>query len=285
MEAAIVAEKYKVYYAITCSWLDQIAKENFKWASDFFVTADSAARVPYQIWKTFPEADKIKRPGLLMLDVPDGQIFRESFKKWAKEYGYTIILDETYTMQAQDFSAPIMKMKATNLDALLFLGGPPTGITVVRQMKENNLNLKYLHGWAGFWPGMFAKTMGKDADYIIHDGFWSEDLPYPMAKEIGQRYAKQFGRDSVSIGLYYANPQILAMAIEKAGSIDSAKVRNAVFGGEFKGTIMGDLKFNEKGLCETNSLGLQWWQGQRRPFWPPVKGGWQVKMMPPWDKR
>ena len=37
------------------------------------------------------------------------------------------------------------------------------------------------------------------------------------------------------------------MAIEKAGSFKSAKVRDAIFGGEFKGTMMGDVKYNAAG--------------------------------------
>ena len=66
--------------------------------------------------------------------------------------------------------------------------------------------------------------------------------------------------------MYYANPQVLARAMEKAGSIESAKVRDAVFWSEFKGTVMGDYKFNEKGLCFVSNLGLQWWSGKQMLF-------------------
>ena len=71
------------------------------------------------------------------------------------------------------------------------------------------------------------------------------------------------------------------MAIERAGTIESAKVRDVMFGGaEFKGTVMGDLKFNEKGLCFTPPLALQWWNGERMPVYPPLKNGWKLKLMP-----
>ena len=52
------------------------------------------------------------------------------------------------------------------------------------------------------------------------------------------------------------------MAIEKAGSTNSAKVRDAMLGAEFKGTMMGDLKFDDKGNCILPSLALQWWDGE-----------------------
>ena len=102
----------------------------------------------------------------------------------------------------------------------------------------------------------------------------------PGAKELQARFVKRFGSDSISVGLSYANPQILAMAIERAGSIDSAKVRDQVFGGEFKGTMMGDVKYNEKGLAFTPFLALQWWNSERMPVYPPNEKVWKLKMAP-----
>ncbi|MFC1863994.1 hypothetical protein ACFL1Z_08605, partial [Thermodesulfobacteriota bacterium] len=97
-------------------------------------------------------------------------------------------------------------------------------------------------------------------------------------KELQERYMKQYGMDSVSVGLSYANAQILGMAIEKAGSFESAKVRDAIFGGEFKGTMMGDVKFNEKGLAFKPLIALQWWNGKRMPLYPPKPDVWKVKL-------
>jgi branched-chain amino acid transport system substrate-binding protein len=278
--AATVCEKYKVYFAMTCTWLDKVADQNFKWASDFFYTGKSAAEVPFLTWKTLPEADAIKRPAMMMEDDVNGQGFGASIKNWAKEYGVTFVMDEPYAVGSKDFSAHILKMKAAKADALLYFGSPTDGITLLRQMKEQQLKLRYIHGWKGFWPTEFVRAMGNDADYVIHDGFWTENSGAPGAKELGQRFKNQFKTDSVSIGLYYANPQALAMAIEKAGSINSAKVRDAVFGGEFKGTVKGDLKFNEKGLCFVPSHALQWWKGERMPVYPPAPSIWNLKLKP-----
>ena len=278
--AATVCEKYKVYFAITCSWLDEIAKQNFKWATDFFFTGAGAAEAPFLMWKALPEADRIKRPAILMEDDMNGQRFGERLQYWAEKYGYTFVVNDPYPVGAKDFSSQILKMKAAKADAVLYFGTPADGITFLRQAKEQQLKLRYIEGWKGFWPAEFVQAMGKDANYVIHDGFWSENSGNPGAKELGQRFKKQFGRDSVSIGLYYANPQILAMAIEKAGSTDSTKVRDAMLGAEFKGTMMGDLKFDDKGNCILPSLALQWWDGERMPVYPPLKNGWKLRLMP-----
>lgn len=279
--AATVCEKYKVYFAMTCTWLDEVEKQNFKWATDFFFTGISAAEVPFKIWKALPEADKIKRPAMMMQDNMDGQGFGTAFKHWAKEYDMPFVVDEPYAPGTKDYSSQILKMKAAKVDALLWFGSPTDGITFIRQAKDQQLKLRYLHGWMGFWTTEFLSALGKDSNYVIHDGFWAETLPYPGVKDLGERFKKKFGKDSVSVGLYYANPQILAMAIEKAGSLSSQKVRDYMFSGnaEFKGTTMGDVKFNEKGLSFVPSLALQWWNGQRMPVYPATKT-WQLKMMP-----
>lgn len=277
---ATICEKYEVYFAMTCTWLDEIEKAKFKWATDFFFTGLHAAEVPFIIWKSLPDDKKIKRPALMMQDTMDGQGFGSAFKHWAKEYGIELACDLPYTPGAKDFSSQIMKMKANKADALLWFGAPTDGILFVRQMKQENLKLKYVHGWMGFWNTEFLDALGDGCNYFIHDGFWAETLPYPGAKELGEKFRKQFDRDSVSVGLYYANPQILAMAIEKAGSLESKKVRDVMFGGEFKGTLMGDLKFNEKGLAFVPSLALQWWNGSRMPVYPSYPDVWQLKLMP-----
>ncbi len=278
--AATVADKYKVFFLINMGWLNMIESQNFKWVAAYFFTTSAAAKVPFQIWNGLPEKEKIAKPAMLMTDNLGGQSFGKAFREWAKQYNYAFCIDEAYPVGAKDFSSYVLKMKAAGADAMLFLGAPSDGITLLRQMKEQKLKLRYIHGWAGLWPTEVVKALGEDADYIMHDGFWSENNGQAGSRDLGQRFRKQFGKDSVNAGHHYANVQILTMAIERAGAIDSAKVRDAVFGGDFKGTLIGDVKFDGKGLAVTDSVALQWWKGERVPIWPPVKGVSKLRMMP-----
>jgi len=282
--AATAAEKYKVYYQINTTWLDMFGAEKFTWATDIFTSTSAAATGPFDVWSTQPQADRPTRPAIMMEDNPDGQGFASGFRAAAPKYGYTLAVDEAYTPGTKDFSSSILKFKQANVDALLWLGSPTDSIQLIRQIKEQQLNLKYIHGWKGFWPTEFATALGKDANYLIHDGFWAETLPYPGNADLAAKFkADHNGLDSVSIGLSYANVQILAKAIEKAGTLDAAKVRDTVWNGTFTGTTMGDVTYSN-GLCLTPLLGLQWWDGARMPVWPQVPG-WQLKWMPPWDQR
>jgi branched-chain amino acid transport system substrate-binding protein len=281
LAAGTVAEKYKMYYAIATSWLDFVEKENFKYVSDLFTDTGDASKAPFRIWEKLPANEVPKNPALLVEDSQDGQGFGNGFRANAKERGIKFAVDEPFNLGANDFSAQILKYKAAKVDAILTLMSPAQAVVLVRQLKEQGLRIPYLHGWKGFWPREFEKALGKDSNYIIHDGFWNSKYAGPGSEELQQRFIKAFKNDSVSVGLSYANAQILCMAIERAGSLKPEKVRDAVFGHEFKGTVMGDVKYNEKGLAFTPLLAMQWMNGERMPLYPANPKAWTYKPAPP----
>ena len=135
------------------------------------------------------------------------------------------------------------------------------------------------------WEAEFAEAMGKDAQYVMLDGFWSETYAYPGAKELGARYTKSHNKQSVSIGCFYATAQILFEAIERAGSLEDAKVRDTVIGGEFKGMVMGDVKYGPDGSAGFQIGTFQWWDGRQKLVYPFAKNAWKARVMPPWDQR
>ncbi len=283
--AANVADKYGIYFAINTSWTDFIRKDAFKYATDMFFSTSAAAEVPFKIWALYPADQTPKHPAVLVEDNPDGQGFGAGFKASAPKYGYTLASYDAYTPGTKDYSSNILKIKASGADALFWLGSPPDGITLIQQLKAQNVNLKYIQGWKGFWDVQFPKALGADANYTIHDGFWAASLGYPGSQKLSDEFvAAHNGTDSVSIGLTYASVQVVKMAIENANSLDGMALRNAVAGHTFKGTTMGDVTFDSAGICETPSVALQWWNGQREPVWP-QSPNWQLKWMPPWNQR
>jgi branched-chain amino acid transport system substrate-binding protein len=283
--SCLTAEKYKKYYhATTCimpPWLEQ----KFKWSTNFFIDMPTFAHAAFKVMDTLTGPDKIERPALLMEDTLDGRALGGLLREWAPKYGYKLAVDEPWAVGAKDYSSQILKLKNNNVDAMLVFGSPTDCITLIRQMKEADYSVKYFHGWKGTWTSEFWYALGKDAQYVMCDGFWSETFPYPGAKELGERYTKKYNKQSVSTGLFYATAQILWQAIEKAGTLDSAKVREAVVNHEFKGTVMGDVKYNPDGSATFPVATFQWWNGKQMLVYPFMEGGWKTKVMPPWNKR
>jgi branched-chain amino acid transport system substrate-binding protein len=278
------AEKYKKYYHTSICLIPPWLEHNFQWSTLFFFDLEQACEVPFLVWESLPEADRIKNPALLMEDTFDGRAFAGIFRGIAEKYGYKFVLDEPWAVGAMDYSAQIIKAKSAGVDAILIFGADTDCITFVRQMKENKLNVKYFHGWKGTWAGEFWQALGEDAQYILCDGFWSMDFPYPGAKVLGERYFEKFDKYSVSIGAMYGLCQVLWGAIEKAGTLDSAKVRQAVLENEFE-TVMGKVKYDEKGVATFVSTASQWWDGKQMLVYPFDRTDWKTKVATPWDER
>jgi branched-chain amino acid transport system substrate-binding protein len=281
----ITAEKYKKYLHGTACIIPPWAEQKFQWSTLFFFDLMTFSDVPFKVMKTLPASDKVERPALLMDDTPDGKAMGPLFRMSAEKAGYKFAVDEEWSAGAKDYSSQILRMKEKNVDAIIIIGTSADLITFVRQMKENKFGVKYFHGYKGTWEGEFAKALGKDADYVLADGFWSESYPYPKAAELGKRYFEKFQKRSVSVGLWYATAQTLFQAIENAGTLDSAKVRAAVVNHEFKGTPMGDVKYGPEGTAMFDQPAFQWIGGQLKLVYPQVKGAATAQAAPAWDKR
>lgn len=280
----ITAEKYRKYYHTSICLIPPWLEHHFKWSTLYFFDLEQACSVPYEIWNSIPEAERPKKPALIMEDTFDGRAFAGLFRDLAKKYGYQFVLDEAWAVGAKDYSAQIIKAKSLGVDSILIFGADTDVITFVRQMKENKLNVKYFHGWKGTWAGEFWKALGKDAQYILCDGFWSMDFPFPGARQIGERYYDHFKKYSVSVGALYGLCQILWQAIEKAGTLDSAKVRQAVLDNEFE-TVMGKVKYDQDGVAIFTSTASQWWNGKQMTVYPFEWTEYKIKLAPPWNKR
>ncbi len=279
----ITSEKYKMYYHGTTCLLPVWAEQKFKWSTMFSIDMPSFPDGAYNVMDRLPE--KVSRPALLMEDTLDGRGLGAGLRAGAEKFGYKFVVDEPWAVGSKDYSSQILKLKAKRVDSVLIFGSAADTVTFLRQMKESNCNVKYFHGYKGTWTAEFIDATGKDGQYIMCDGFWSESYPYPGAKELGARFTKDYKKQSVSVGLFYATAQILFSAIEKAGSLDSAKVRDAVIGTEFKGTVMGDVKYGPDGAAGFQIGTFQWWDGRQKLAYPFVEGAWKTKIMPPWDKR
>ena len=286
---AAVAEKYKKLYLTTTFFPEMFAENNFTWVADSFFSIAKLAGSAAGCLDAIPADQRPKTFCVLVGDNPDGHGFGGGAKTTLEQYGYNLALYEPFIEGSKDFSSSILRMKAAGCDALITLISSTDGMTLIRQIKENNYNLKYIWGAKGFWPIEFGEALGADADYIVSDGHWAEALGAPGSKELGEKYRAEFGptKFSVTIGNFYSLVQALAQAIEKAGSIDSAKVRDVYYSGTFvaKDTTEGDLAFNTSGLAEFPAVALQWMGGERMPVFPLSPDVWTLKLIPPWDQR
>jgi branched-chain amino acid transport system substrate-binding protein len=280
----ITAEKYQKVYLTAFIWVPMFLEHNFKWGVMFFFDPADGAAEPYKVFNTLPQDQRPTKMGLLMEDSADGKIIGDLVAGVGEKFGYKVAVRESMGLGAKDFTTQVLKCKEAGVDAIFLYTDPPECITLIRQMKENKYSVKFFVGWKATWPWEFYQALKKDAEYVMTDGFWSQDFPFPGCKELGERYSKKFKKHSVAIGMLYSLPQILSQAIEKAGTLDGAKVREAILANEFD-TMVGKVKFSDKGVGLFPQVLFQWWNGKLETVFPFEYTKYKAKVAPPWDKR
>jgi branched-chain amino acid transport system substrate-binding protein len=282
-----VAEKYGMPCLSTTFFPEAFLPNEYKWNALSFSSGVDMMADGIRPLDTVPEEERPKTFVIMTVDIPDGDFVGGQYKAVLEAKGYEVLLWELFPEGATDLSASILKIKAQNPDGIYWFGSAADGVTLLRQMKELDLNVKYLYTLKGMWGYDFARTVGDLADYVVYSAFWSEKLGYPGSEELQDRFKADFnGQTSAAVGNFYSMVQALVQAIETAGSIDPAKVRDVFYSGSFvaKDTTMGDLSFDNTAWAAWHDVELQWYQGERMLVVPDVTD-WTLKWAPPWDER
>jgi len=216
--------------------------------------------------------------------VATGRYLREM----APKRGYKIATYEKYALNATDFSSLIMAAKSTGADALYTNPTPPQGIAIVKQMKEIDYAPKFAFIMRAADMNMWPKNLGKDGDYVAHSGGWDYHLNLPGVKKFDEEYRAAYGNEpEPPAGSAYVCVQVMADALERAGTLERDKVRDAIAGTNMM-TIMGPMKFKPNGRGNGKYLQTmtQWQNGKDELIWPKDQASAPLLYpMPPWNKR
>jgi branched-chain amino acid transport system substrate-binding protein len=205
----------------------------------------------------------------------------------AKAKGYAIVVDQKYATAANDFSSLILAAKTASADALFSVPSPPQSMVIVRQMKQLDFAPKVTTLIRGPDLTTYWDAMGADANYILSDGNWHENMPYPNNKKLVQDFRTLFPQEKnigLPVGAAYAAVQILADSIERAGSLNREKLRAAIAATNMV-TVRGPVKFRPDGTGIIKYGLRQWQNGKNELVSPPDIATAKLLLAPPWNKR
>ena len=210
-------------------------------------------------------------------------------KEWAKKLGIDIVVDENYPLKQTDFTALLQKIKASGAEAIFSNSYFADSAAQLRQLREQNINLKLYSSTIGPALPNYAEQLGATAEYVIGFSQW-EPLP-KVLKHAGMEefiavYEKRYGeKPNYHAGGAYGALQVTEAAIKKAGSFDSEKLREALASIEVS-TIYGRYKVDAKGMNAHEGLTFQILKGQRKVVWPEKWAETKPELpMPEWSKR
>ncbi|MDO4476023.1 MAG: ABC transporter substrate-binding protein [Lachnospiraceae bacterium] len=197
-----------------------------------------------------------RKVAVLYLNSDWGISVDNGFANAFKALGGEIIIEEPYNDGETDFSAALTKIRDTEPDALYVACYYNDGAAI--NIQKDNL------GWdiPVYHPGTvyssdFLSIGGEAVEGVYTNvGFYPND-PTPEAADFIEEYNALFDKDPDYYGACaYDAFNVLMEAIEAAGELDSAKVRDALAAtADYEG-VSGSITFDENGDAHKSYIKL-----------------------------
>jgi len=276
--AAGIAEKNKIPYLGVAFTLNSIHQQGYKYLFSPYPKTPNSIKTLFEMLDTLAPKERPTKMAIFRLATDWGIEQAEYIHKLAPP-GYKVVMDMKYRPLTKDFSAMILKAKAAGADSLWSNPIPPDGIALLRQCKELNWNPKFLYVVRAATYTNWIKALGTAGNYAICDSPYHWSYPFKGNKAFVAEFKK---RDKVlpdtTAGAAYACVQILANAIERCGTLDRKKIRDAIAETDMD-TIMGLIRFEPDGTPrmygpdgQILAIGgmSQWIDGVQQLVWPPA---------------
>ena len=215
-------------------------------------------------------------------------------RNYALRHGLKVVYDNKYPADTTDVSSIVSGIKAANPDLILNGGHLQDALLLQKGFKEQNvLAMGYAYSVGPDTPD-FRKSLGNDANYVLGGTQWSPTANYhgaPGFISSSKDYAKAFEAKYGHVPDYHnaeSSATCLAFqyAIEKAGSLDPQKVRDALASLDVV-TFYGLLKFDSRGINVYKPMAVNQIQhGDLLTVWPhAVQAAQPAWPAPDWSKR
>jgi branched-chain amino acid transport system substrate-binding protein len=179
---------------------------------------------------------KISKIGVLSGNTGFGKAGKGQIEKLAPGNGITIVGNEVYDKTSTDLTAEVTKLKAAGAEALLNWSIVPAQSIVIKNARQIGF-LGPIFQSHGFGNIKYVEAAGPAANGVIFPAgrlLVADILPdanpqKPVLVKYKNDYEKKYKEDASTFGGHaYDAFMILAKAIEKAGSTDKEKVRDAI---------------------------------------------------------
>jgi branched-chain amino acid transport system substrate-binding protein len=201
-----------------------------------------------------------------------GQANGKAMEAAAKAGGMEIVAIESYEAKSPDYKSVLQRVKQANPDVIYFCSYLLDAGTLMRQAQEVDLNpAYYTSAGTGFAAAEFptARGAGKNAEYTFSTSQWLPEAQWPGSKEFDAEYFKRFHSHPAYHAIQaYAALQAAAKAMNDAGSLDAARIRDAIKALQQPSTPFGPVHFDASGQNQHPVLITQVQGGQYKVVFP-----------------
>ncbi|WP_375410545.1 ABC transporter substrate-binding protein [uncultured Methylobacterium sp.] len=206
----------------------------------------------------------LKKVDFLVLNNDFGRGAAADFGKMLKDKGVTVGLVETMDQGAQDMSAQLSKLKASDADTIMITSAVDQLTLVFKQMAALGLKKRVITTGGSQNPDQIIAQAGAAAEGTMHLTtflpWYPEQTPNPTATAyfIAEWKKRGFQFAGVTESFRgYDGIRAIAAAIEKGGGADAASITKGFWSVDFTG-LNGPIRFAKSGPAGKES-------GQSKP--------------------
>lgn len=205
----------------------------------------------------FPGTQKV---AILGRDDVFPRAMAKTLSKGAKARGFNVVYDELYAVGTLDHSASLSKIKSTKADWIYVTGYTQDLILLRKQMNDLGVKAPIVTMVTGPAYKEFVDGLGKLAEGVTSSSWWHHATDYKSDDVFGSTKAfyEQFKKEQKHDPDYVHASSAAAMivlqkGVEKAGSLDPKKVRDAIASLDIT-TFYGPIKFSPNGMNQPRDL-------------------------------
>ncbi len=241
-----------------------------------FGVLSPATEYAASIVRAIAELASPKPTSLVVLSADDGFSKRaaDGAVKAAKELGFTVQETQYFPNGATDVSASLNKVKGASPEVIIGSVHLAEGVAIIKQSKELGLKPKVFGETVAPPTPDFVTTLGKDAEGVLGSSQWTksaagQDDYFGTAKQYDADIQATFKHEA---GYHNAEASAaclaFVLAIQKAGSTDANKVRDALASLDAP-SFFAQLKFDSAGMNSSKPMSvIQIQNGKQVTVWP-----------------
>ena len=190
---------------------------------------------------------KVKKVAILVDVRSDYSVGLQTFFGQAfKKLGGEIVSEQSYSQGDSDFRAQLTAIKAANPEAIYVPGYYTEVGTIVHQARELGITVPFL-GSDGWDSPKLWEIGGEALNGCYFSNHYATDDPNPVVQKFVTDYKAKYNQIPDALAaLAYDAARILADSMQRAGSTDGEKVRDAIAATKDFDGVTGRITINEE---------------------------------------
>ncbi|MCC7121492.1 MAG: amino acid ABC transporter substrate-binding protein [Gammaproteobacteria bacterium] len=253
--ASTVSEKYRMPTIASTASSAQVYDQGYKYLFGTFTPNDTLTTPLTQI--VAQTAPNVKRVAIIARNDLFPLAIAQEMEKSAKNRGLEVAMFEKYAINTMDHSSALAQVKAANADWIFVTGYINDLVLIRKQMSDQRIGAPVVTMIAGPAYQEFIDAAGAGAENISSAAWWHPAVRYQGKDLFGtaDNFVKLFRAKYNSTPDYAqassaVSGALFQMAIEKAGSLDREKVRDALAGMNVV-TFWGPVHFGPNGQIDS----------------------------------